>query len=155
MNRPLYAGLATGLCLIAAACATAPTKRVAPARMAPLACADFSFPIYFDKGSDQLTVPAQAVLNNSVMQAKGCAISKVEVLGLADADGPTNRNLALSHRRAARVASALVAFGLPTPVFDIEAIGEAGAKAADGAPEPLRRRTEVVIHAASKPAGRA
>jgi peptidoglycan-associated lipoprotein len=152
--RTLPTALSICLCLIGAACTTTPAKRAATVSAAPRVCTDFSFPIYFDKGSDQLTAPAQAVLNSSALQAKGCLVSKVEVLGLADADGRANRNLALSHRRAARVAAALSAFGLPAPAFDIEAIGEAGAKAADGAPEPLRRRTEVVIHASSRSAAR-
>lgn len=140
---------ASAACLVLAACAT-PTGRPAappaPARAAP-ACADFSFPIYFEKGSDQLTASARAVVDASVQQVRGCRVSRIEVLGLADADGPRRRNLDLSRRRADHVAHALAGDGLPAPVFDIEAIGEAGAKAADGKPEPLRRRTEVVIHA--------
>ncbi len=128
----------------------------APSRPPPLSvtpaptCADFNYPIYFEKGSDELTSQAKLVLASGMKEVRGCTVSKVEVLGLADVDGPANRNLALSRRRAANVAKALEGFGLPAPVFDIEALGETGARAPGGSPEPLRRRTEVVIHV-SKP----
>lgn len=138
-----------GLCLLVGACAeSAGPDRLKPVAAAPAApsCSGFSFPIYFGKGSDQLTTPARAVLLSGAGRARGCPVAKIEVLGLADADGPRTRNLALSRRRAATVVKALEGFGLPAPVFDIEAIGEAGAKGPKGAPEPLRRRTEVVIH---------
>ncbi len=138
-----------GACLVLAACESRPLRPATPvvaAKPTPV-CGDFSFPIYFEKGSDQLTAPARAVVDASVQQVRGCRVSRIEVLGLADADGPKLRNLELSRRRAAHVAHALAGDGLPAPVFDIEAIGEAGAKAPDGRPEPLRRRTEVVIHA--------
>jgi len=144
---------ASAVCLMLAACERRP-PRLAPrpvARSTPM-CSNVSFPIYFEKGSDQLTASARAVVDASVEQVRGCRVSQIEVLGLADADGPRLRNLELSRRRAHTVAQALQGDGLPTPVFDIEAIGEAGAKAADGRPEPLRRRTEVVIHA--NPPGR-
>jgi outer membrane protein OmpA-like peptidoglycan-associated protein len=149
----IQTGMAFGALFAIGACASngqKPLKLAPAAQAAAPSCADFSFPIYFEKGSDQLTAAARAVLDSSAALARACTIGKVEVLGLADADGPANRNLALSRRRATHVAGALAADGLPAPVFDIEAIGEAGAKAVDGKPEPLRRRTEVVIHALPK-----
>lgn len=138
------------VCAGLSACTTGPDRLSATARPAAIQCAGFSFPIYFEKGSDELTAPARAVLASGAAQVKGCRVAKVEVLGLADADGRANRNLALSKRRAERVTEALAALGLPAPVFDTEAIGEAGAKGIDGKPEPLRRRTEVVIQAGPK-----
>jgi len=148
MRLATYILTSAGACLVLAACESRPLRPApAPPAKAAAVCSDFSFPIYFEKGSDQLTAPARAVVDASVQQVRGCRVSRIEVLGLADADGPKLRNLALSRRRADNVAHALAGDGLPTPVFDIEAIGEAGAKAADGKPEPLRRRTEVVIHA--------
>jgi peptidoglycan-associated lipoprotein len=118
----------------------------APVATAP-ACGDFSFPIYFDTNVAALSASARAVLASGAERTKGCAVSRIEVLGLADAAGSRTRNLALSRRRAAEVAGALQQLGLPTPAFDIEAMGEAGAKAPDGAAEMMRRRAEVVIHA--------
>jgi peptidoglycan-associated lipoprotein len=133
--------------LTLAGCAGEPKRLAAPIPKSAPICADFSFPIYFETGSDELTASARAVVDIGVQQVRGCRVSKIEVLGLADADGPKRRNLELSRRRAARVAKALTGEGLPAPVFDIEAIGAAGARAPDGEPEPLRRRTEVVVHA--------
>lgn len=154
MKMRIAFGVAAGLALVLAACAdnrAAPPRPAGPAPVASLECTDFSFPIYFDKGADNLTAPALDVLRAGGRRARACQVAKVEVLGLADADGPAGRNLALSRRRAVVVAKALAEFGLPAPVFDIEAIGEAGAiDKRDGKPEPLRRRTEVVIHAAPR-----
>ncbi len=137
-------------CLTVAACASEPARLEPAAPPATLSCGDFSFPIYFEKGSDQLTTPARAVLLAGAQRAHGCNVSKIEVLELADADGPAVRNLVLSRQRAAAVMHAMEGTGLPRPVFDIEAIGEAGAKSG-GRVEPLRRRTEGVVHE-SRPA---
>lgn len=149
----LGTGMTLGAIALLTGCESAPPRPVPPpaARAAPV-CIDFSFQIYFEKGSDQLTGPARQVLDASVQQVRGCKVTRIEVLGLADADGPRLQNLELSRRRADHVAKALAGDGLPTPTFDIEAIGERGATGPDGKPEPLRRRTEAVIHA--QPAGR-
>ena len=64
---------------------------------------------------------------------------------MADADGSAARNMALSRERASSVAAALAAQGLPAPTFDLEGAGASGAVTPAGAPEPLRRRAEVVI----------
>ena len=109
------------------------------------ACQDMTFPIYFQAGSASLTEPALQLLRDTSRQAKACAVREVMVVGLADADGPANRNLELSQKRAQTVASALAGEGLPAPSFDIDAAGEAGATTPAGAPEPLRRRAEVVV----------
>ena len=129
-----------------AGCSTTP-KPMARSTVAPVLCSDFNFPIYFEKGSDQLTAPARQEIAYTASRVKGCRIGTIDVLGLADADGRAHRNLILSRQRANVVAQALAASGLPAPKFDIEALGESGAVTPDGEPEPLRRRTEVVIHA--------
>ncbi|MCG2663645.1 MAG: OmpA family protein, partial [Brevundimonas sp.] len=53
----------------------------------------------------------------------------------------------LCRSRARTGAEARNAAGLPSPVFDVHAAGDAGATTAGGAAEPLRRRTEVVVDA--------
>lgn len=60
--------------------------------------------------------------------------------------------MTVSRRRAQAVADALSRAGLPSPTFDIDAVGSAGAVTPEGQPEPLRRRTEVVIRASAPPA---
>jgi len=149
MSTGARIGWIIGACLCAAACSTDKAP-IGGAALGAGPCTNFSFPIYFEKNSDQLTGPAHAVLDSSGARARACKVTKVEVLGLADADGTAQHNLALSRRRAEIVAQALATYGLPRPAFDIDALGEAGARAVDGKPEPLRRRTEVVIHAEPK-----
>jgi outer membrane protein OmpA-like peptidoglycan-associated protein len=112
---------------------------------------DFSFPVYFDTASDRLSPAALTVVSDAAQRVRGCTLGRIDVVGLADAAGSDRANLAVSRRRAASVAAALAAAGLPRPTFDIDAIGAAGALAADGSPEPLRRRTEVVIRASPPP----
>jgi outer membrane protein OmpA-like peptidoglycan-associated protein len=80
-------------------------------------------------------------------RVKGCSVRGVELVGLADADGPARRNRVLSQARAHAAASELAAAGLPAPSFTLQAFGGAGARTPDGDAEPLRRRTEVVIRA--------
>lgn len=136
--------------LVVSACSTPARTTTAASRdqlVAAPTCEDTSFPIYFETGSASLTAAAQQLLQESTAQARRCTVKEVLVLGLADADGAANRNLALSRQRADSVARALSAQGLPAPSFDIEAAGESGATTPSGRPEPLRRRAEVVIRA--------
>jgi peptidoglycan-associated lipoprotein len=145
------AGLAMTAVLGLAACAAqrpAPARPAAPAPVGQV-CTDFSFPIYFETGSDQLTAPARQVVADAAERVRGCVFGRIDVVGLADADGTANRNLALSRRRAASVARALAAGGLPRPEFDIDAVGQVGAVTGRGQSEPLRRRAEVVIRASA------
>lgn len=133
-----------------AGCAQTPTRKPVAAAGPPPVCADFSFPIYFETNSDRLGPAAAQVINDGAARVRGCDIQTVQVLGLADATGTASANQALSRRRADAVAGALAAAGLPKPNFEVDAAGQAGAVTATGAPEPLRRRTEVVIRARPK-----
>ena len=119
-----------------------------PMAVAPRpACTDVVFPIYFAEGSDQLTAGADQVIGSEAAIVKGCRIGYVSVLGLTDAAGAASKNLDLSRRRADTVARALAAAGLPAPKFEVSGQGETGALTDKGRPVPLRRKTEVVIHA--------
>ena len=111
-------------------------------------CMSFNFPIYFETGSDRLTREALQLINDSSAQVRACQVAEVQVTGLADADGSAERNLALSQRRAVAVTQALAARGYPSPTFDINAAGAAGATTAVGM-APLRRRAEVNVRFAS------
>ena len=142
---PFRIAAAAGLGLVAAACASTEPKVTRDQIVMASTCQDTTFPIYFEKGSTALTAAASQLLKEGAAQAQACTVKEVLVLGLADADGPANRNMALSRQRATSVASALAAQGLPAPAFDLEAAGSSGAVTPAGTPEPLRRRAEVVI----------
>ena len=146
------AGVAAATALLASCAQDGAPKRLAvSAPRVTVACEDFSFPIYFERGSDQLTATARGVIAEAGQRVRGCVLGPLDVLGLADADGTRQRSLEVSQRRAQVVADALKRSGLPAPRFDIDAVGNAGAKVSRGRREPLRRRTEVVIRA-SRPA---
>lgn len=110
-------------------------------------CKDTSFPIYFDRGSDQLTADAHALILTIGGRVKACTVRSAEVVGLAEAGGGSDRTDAdLSRRRADSVARALSDAGLPIPKTEVTAEGASGATTPGGRAEPLRRRTEVILH---------
>lgn len=72
------------------------------------ACADFSFPVYFDGRSDELSTGALQVIAASASRAEACPVASLAISGLGDDTG-------LASRRAAAVAKALAADGLASP----------------------------------------
>jgi outer membrane protein OmpA-like peptidoglycan-associated protein len=117
------------------------------AMVAAPTCQDFSFPLYFNKGSDQLTREGVEVIDANTARVRACQVAELRVRGLADAEGDPVANLQLSQRRATTVAALLSARGYPSPTF--EAQGEAGAATAAGRTEPLRRRAEISVRFAA------
>jgi OOP family OmpA-OmpF porin len=116
----------------------------------PLAshCSVTRFPIYFAKGSDVLSDQARDAIRAGADLVRTCRVREVDIFGLAEADGPASVDLALSKRRAANVAQALAAAGLPEPLFDVEGLGASTALTAKGRPAMLQRKTLVVIQVA-------
>jgi outer membrane protein OmpA-like peptidoglycan-associated protein len=121
-------------------------RHAATAAAAPV-CQDVTFPVYFAEWSDQLTDTAKQVLVTAARQVRGCKIAYVSVIGLTDAKGAPADNLELSKRRAQVVASTLQNAGLPQPKFEIRGLGELGSVTPHGKDVPMRRETEVAIHA--------
>ena len=118
-----------------------------PLRATENACHDTNFPIYFDRGSDQLTADARTLISAVGMQVKACRVMSAEVVGLAAAGGSSEKaSLELSRKRADVVGRALSDAALPVPKIDLLAEGASGAVNSRGKPEPLRRRTEVILH---------
>ena len=111
------------------------------------ACSTQRFDIYFTEAQARLTEPAREAIGLYAARLQDCEIRSVNVLGLASATGDSAANRDLSERRAVAVTDALSASGWPTPVFSLEAEGDAGAVTPDGVAQPLRRRTEVVVEA--------
>lgn len=139
----LAAGLAVMLTLTACA-----TREPAGRDLVrdPTACAPARFEVYFADGRADLTSAARQAISLNATRLQGCDIARVRVLGLADArTGTASANLTLSERRARVVAETLAAQGLPAPAFEVLAAGEDGAERPDGAQEPMRRRTEILI----------
>lgn len=116
----------------------------------PSACTAKRFEVYFADSEARLTESARQAIGMTAAQLQGCEIRKVQVVGLSDARGGAEANQSLSERRAVAVAEALTAAGWPAPVFDVDAVGDAGAVADSGVREPMRRRTEVLIDAAPR-----
>lgn len=119
-----------------------------PVAAAGPSCAGFTSSIYFDRDSAALTPEAQRVLSSARAQAHGCVVRSVRVVGLADAVGAPEANLALSKRRAEAVSSALAAHGFGEAVLDLAAVGDLGAKGPSGAAAPLRRRADIIFEIA-------
>jgi outer membrane protein OmpA-like peptidoglycan-associated protein len=113
-------------------------------------CAPTRFPIYFAKGSDELSDQARAAIRAGADLVRTCKVSEVDIFGLASADGLAAVDLDLSKRRAANVAQALAAAGLPEPLFDVEGLGASTARTAKGRPAMFQRKTLVVIQVASQ-----
>ncbi|MBN8553082.1 MAG: OmpA family protein [Caulobacterales bacterium] len=116
----------------------------------PTYCRHTTVPIYFEEGQAGLSGPARTLIRDGAAALRGCAIDRVQLVGLASATGDAQANLRLSQRRAETVARALAEAGLRAPDVELEAEGEAGARAA-GISDPVRRRVEVIIEA--RPAG--
>lgn len=113
----------------------------------PGVCAPRSFEVYFAENAAQLTPSARQAIDLMAEQMGDCAISQVTVIGLASATGTPEANMTLSQRRAQTVVSEFERMGWPAPAFQLDAAGDTGAVSADGAMEPLRRRTQVFIEA--------
>ena len=146
----MRAVLIGGLALVVAGCSLAPTMRRSDLVAEPTACMAKRFEVYFAEGEARLTEAARQAIGLTATQLQGCAIDKVQVIGLADASGGTTANQSLSERRAVAVAEALAAAGWPAPAFDVGAVGDEGATTASGANEPMRRRTEVLVEASPR-----
>lgn len=135
-----------GAGLVLAGCATGGPER-SELVTEPQVCAPQRFEVYFRDSEAGLTDAARQAISLTATKLQGCQIRSVNVIGLADARGGQNANLELSERRALAVVEALEAAGWPAPAFSLGAEGDLGSTTADGAREPMRRRTEVLVDA--------
>ncbi|EJL37402.1 outer membrane protein/peptidoglycan-associated lipoprotein [Caulobacter sp. AP07] len=129
---------------LVAGCASSPwpKSRSQIVTTAP-ACEDFAVQIYFERDSAEVTNEARSVLKSAGVLTKGCKVDSVRVLGLADAVGASDVNLALSKTRATAVTSALAKVGFRNVEFDVAAAGDTGSITGSGEARPLRRRADV------------
>lgn len=130
------------------ACETgAPFRDRADLVAPPPACVEQRVDIYFAENQARLTDPARQLIDLTGQRLAACQVDRVEVIGLASATGASAHNQTLSEQRAHVVADAIREAGWPAPEFALAAVGDEGALTETGLAEPLRRRTEVVIHA--------
>jgi outer membrane protein OmpA-like peptidoglycan-associated protein len=145
MSTAAAAATGAALALALAGCTTIENARARIVK-APARCPDQTVDIYFEPQSAEVTPEGRAVIAAAANGAQGCAVRRVEVLGLADAAGAPEANLELSKRRAQSVTAALAGAGLPPAEFRVTAGGQAGSVTAGGQAAPLRRRVDVVLH---------
>ena len=139
----IVTGLTAAL-LLAGGCASVEGAR-ARLVQAPPHCVDQTVQIYFEPDSAEITREGRMVISQAASNARGCRVTAVDVVGLADAVGAADANLALSKRRADAVAGALTANGLPHAEFKT-GVGQEGAITPGGQAQPLRRRADVTLH---------
>lgn len=146
MNRNIIvasAALACGL----AGCASMEGMRHRLVRTPP-ACQDVTAPVYFDPDVAIVTPEGRKVIEAAAESARGCRVTSVTVVGLADAAGDPAANLELSRKRTAAVAEALIKAHLPAATYELNAAGQAGAVTSDGKVQPVRRRADITLHLA-------
>ena len=146
---------AASCALVAAAlvgCQTArPPAAKGPLIQSAMACSDFTQTIYFEAGVASVTRPAERLLDLAAARAKGCMVTGVGIVGLADAPGDSASNLALSERRADAVKAVLHRHGFDKVEITTAAAGDTGAQTSTGQAKPVRRRAVVTFHLTPPP----
>jgi outer membrane protein OmpA-like peptidoglycan-associated protein len=105
------------------------------------------FVVYFDTDSADLDAAAKAVLAEAEAAAAKAKAAKVSVLGNTDTVGKAAYNDTLSELRAAAVAKAMVAGGVPGSAITTAAFGETklAKPTGDDVSAGENRRVEIVI----------
>ncbi|HEY2177690.1 MAG TPA: OmpA family protein [Caulobacteraceae bacterium] len=153
-NRASLTGglaIAAALALLAGAMAGCQSRRAAaagPLIQAPPDCVDVDFPIYFEPRSAAITREADQLIASAGQRARGCDVTGIVVVGLADARGAAGANLTLSRRRTEAVTRDMHRHGFTTVEFRERAVG---ANIPAGDPRLLRRRVDVSIHLMNRP----
>jgi OOP family OmpA-OmpF porin len=103
--------------------------------------------VFFDKDSNQLSIPAQQVLRGVAEVIKQSSASLFEVGGFTDDAGDAAYNLQLSARRAAAVRDYLFSLGIAKSRLQVRGYGEASPRADNATPEgrAMNRRVELKI----------
>ena len=126
---------------------TTPTKEASSDNLivSTTACADFSFSIYFERGSTHLNHEADELLANAAARTRNCEVKGIDVIGIADQPGSPEVNAELSKARAHVVTRALRRHGFPDFHF-APTDGTSGAQSTTAMASPFRRRVEVNFH---------
>lgn len=101
----------------------------------------YSITLYYKLNSDQLELGEREKLDLFLAEHAGKTTKRVEINGFADDIGEASYNLALSERRAKRIALILTEKGFPTNSIAMKGHGEIQ----DGQPKAQNRRVEIKI----------
>ena len=76
-------------------------------------CRDLSFPVYFQRGSDEITLSARKAISRQSQRWKGCDVRAVRITGGRDSTGADAGDDSLALRRAGSVAEQVESLGVP------------------------------------------
>lgn len=107
----------------------------------------FSYTLYFNSATTELTPQSRASLNDVRQKIKGFPAAQVSVIGHTDRVGSPESNDALSLKRAGAVRDMLVQIGIPRDAIEIVGRGEREllVQTADGKSEERNRRVEIKL----------
>ncbi len=137
---------AMGLALAGCQTARPPAQAKGPLIVSASPCVDFTQTLYFEEGSAAITRPAERLLTLAAARSRGCVVTGVAVVGLADSPGDPASNLALSQRRADAVKTALHGHGFDKVEIRTTAVGDTGALTPGGQDKPVHRRANITFH---------
>lgn len=113
-----------------------------------ISCASGPYMVFFDAGGDELSEPAQRILDNALSSYGTCGGGgSIRIAGHADRSGPALHNILLSKRRSDRVRAYLTGRGLPDDAIFIRWFGEGRplVETADDVQKAENRRVEITF----------
>lgn len=115
--------------------------------LAPEAPAIQDYVVYFDTDNSTLTPAGMEIVREAAARIRATETRSVEVAAHTDRVASDNYNQKLSQRRAETVRDALIRNGVNASIISTSALGESqpAVITADGVPEALNRRAEVMI----------
>ena len=105
------------------------------------------FLLYFENGSNQLTMRSQRLTVEILALVKSRSVPDVSVIGHTDTTGAAQANIELARDRAILVRDRLVAAGLDGRIVSVASHGEADllVPTPDNTPEPRNRYVDVSV----------
>lgn len=103
--------------------------------------------LYFETGTNQLTVASQAELPTVLEMIRRRLVPGVEIAGHTDRVGASDVNDRLALQRAELVRQLVLDLGVPARLITVDSFGERDpvVSTADGVEEPRNRRVEITV----------
>lgn len=98
------------------------------------------YQVFFPSGGAELDAEARGVIDEVARAARLAGPAEISVAGFADPSGAPDYNQMLSERRAAAVADALIAAGVPAETVVAQGLGPTGTLT-----EPAGRRVDITL----------